>query len=83
MKKLSRAHTCAFKNISLLIMRPYGPKHGLRQFSVPWLGYNKNLKMVFLIPRLFLRLNFYPKGIFKLKLNFLWKKLTDKRNFQK
>jgi hypothetical protein len=52
-------------------MRPYGPKHGLRQFSVPWLGYNKNLKMVFLIPRLFLRLNFYPKGIFKLKLNFL------------
>jgi hypothetical protein len=39
-------------------MRPYGPKHGLRQFSVSWLGYNENGKIVFLMQRLLLRLDF-------------------------
>ncbi len=67
MKKSSRAHTCAFKNIPLF-------NHGLSQFSVPWLGNTENGKIVFqyfLIPGLFIRIDYFLKGIFRLKFNLL------------
>jgi hypothetical protein len=66
-KKSSRAHKCTFKNIPLF-------NRGLSQFSVPWLEYTEKGKIVFqyfLIPGLFIRLNYFLKGIFRLKFNLL------------